>query len=96
MDKLFKSLAAASSDVGTVSATSGESARSPSVRSGASSMGGARLSNAEREKVLHFVSQALRFALAHNSKKTDHDIEAIELVSRTYKCSRPSSSCRPI
>jgi hypothetical protein len=48
-------------------------------------MGGARLSNAEREKVLHFVSQALRFALAHNSKKTDHDIEAIELVSRTLQ-----------
>lgn len=42
------------------------------------------VTQAERERALQFVSQALRFALAHNSRRKDADVEAVEQVRPCY------------
>lgn len=79
VDQLFKSLSAASCEV-AVNSSKAPTGRAPSGR-GTSSAAGGKVSTAEREKALNYVSQTLRFVLAHNTKNKDADLEAVETVS---------------
>lgn len=91
MDQLFKSLSAASCEVGVSSkaATSTPAGRGASGR-GASSVGGGRVSSAEKEKAMAYVSQTLRFVLAHNTKNREADLEAVETVSTPHSLALPA------
>lgn len=68
---MFLSLAAVSSEL--VSTSGGAHSPTPS-------MVGGQVSSYEKEKVAHFMSQALRYCMAHNSRRRDADVDAVEQV----------------
>jgi hypothetical protein len=72
VDKMFLSVAAVSSELVS---TSGGSSHSPTP-----SMVGGQVSSYEKEKVAHFMSLALRYCMAHNSRRRDVDVDAVEQV----------------
>lgn len=69
---MFLSVAAVSSELVS---TSGGSSHSPTP-----SMVGGQVSSYEKEKVAHFMSLALRYCMAHNSRRRDVDVDAVEQV----------------
>lgn len=75
VDKMYLSLTAVSTELVS---TSGGGTHSPTHSTTLTRQEG--VTEAERERALHFVSQALRFALAHNSRRRDADVDAVEQV----------------
>lgn len=77
VDKLFKVLTrAASEHLGNLSSNPRNAS---SMHTSMASMGGGV--NAEKERVYQFVSVALRFAMTHNSKHRNLDVDSVEQVS---------------
>lgn len=78
VDKLFKVLTrAASEHLGNLSSNPRNVS---SMHTSMASMGGGV--NAEKERVYQFVSVALRFAMTHNSKHRNLDVDSVEQVSQ--------------
>jgi hypothetical protein len=93
VDKLFKVLArAASEQLGNLSSNPRNAS---SMHTSMASVGGGV--NAEKERIYQFVSAALRFAIQHNSKHRNLDVDSVEQVSQhTHSIKNQSSTASSV